>query len=108
GILNVNTYDISLDNKDFKTYEYMIDSLKSKKNIAWLIKYPELLFTNNGDYYLNVEEKARMLKFRKLLDSSDFINSSNMVFLIGNFKQDINPLITESINFSILEVDYPN
>lgn len=108
GILNVNTYDISLDNKDFKTYEYMIDSLKSKKNIAWLIKYPELLFTNNGDYYLNVEEKARMLKFRKLLDSSDFINSSNMVFLIGNFKQDINPLITESINLSILEVDYPN
>lgn len=107
GIIILNTYDISLDNKYFETYDYMIDSLKNKKNIAWLVKYPELLFTND-DNYLNVEEKAMMLKFRKLLDSPDFINSNNMVFLEGTSKKDINPLITESINFSILEVDYPN
>ena len=31
GIINVNIYDISLDNEKFETYYYMIDSLKNKK-----------------------------------------------------------------------------
>jgi SpoVK/Ycf46/Vps4 family AAA+-type ATPase len=106
-IVNVNIYDISLDDEDFQAYNYMLDSLKNKKNVAWIIKYPELLFDNKEDY-LRIEEKTRMLKFRKLIDSQDFIDSDNIVFLVGSSQKDINRLITDSINFSIIEVDYPS
>lgn len=93
---------IPIDWKDM-----MQDLMLNKTKSAYIIEYPQFLLPDN---LINSDDvsKKRLIDMHKVINSSSFTQSNNILIFIAETKSDINPMfISANSRATIIDIPYP-
>lgn len=119
NVTKILTYDLSVGSvcrygekgtdDYFSDWTQMTWELRGKNDTcAYIIEYPEFLFSNN-DSLIDNECKKRIIDLHKVVNSREFLNSNNILIFVTEVRSNIhNIFINANARTVPINVDYPD
>ncbi|MDF2879562.1 MAG: ATPase central domain protein [Clostridiaceae bacterium] len=123
GMKKIVTYDFSVGSsyrkgsKDENTdkieglndwEQMLVDLLNKSEKTAYIIQYPEFLFSSNITYADDLSKK-RLIDIHKVINNRNFLSSNNILIFVTETKSNINSMFISSNARTVpVNVDYPD
>ena len=98
------------ESKNIDDWNKMLRDIKSKSiNKAFIIKYPDFIIPNIPISNMSEDNKSKIISLHKTINSLEFLDSENIVFIVADSDKDINDrFINSNTRAFPISIGYPN